>query len=109
TTLGVVAGQDCVYIVSGTGVTAGIYGISSISTTTNPSDTLNLDINPGTNTTADKTYQITLGHNFAIGANLRALGFPGAFQASLTTGYADIGAVQRQEKGHGLIGVAGVI
>ena len=66
TSLGVVAGQDCVYIISGTGVTAGIYGISSISTTTNPNDTLNLDINPGTDTTADKVYQITVGHNFSV-------------------------------------------
>ena len=64
TSLGVVAGQDCIYIISGTGVTAGIYGISSIATTTNPNDTLVLDIAPGTNTTADKTYQITTGHNF---------------------------------------------
>jgi len=64
TNLGVVAGRDYVYIVSGTGATAGIYGISSISTTTNANDTLNLDISPGTNTTADKVYQITIGHNF---------------------------------------------
>jgi hypothetical protein len=90
--LGVVAGQDCVYIKSGTGVTAGIYGISSISTTTNPNDTLNLDINPGTNTTADKAYQITIGHNFAMKRFLA--GFPGQFPAGLTTGFPQIGAVQ---------------
>lgn len=63
TSLGVVAG-DHVYIVSGTGVTAGIYAITSITTTTNPNDTLVLTPAPGTNTTADKTYQITTGHNF---------------------------------------------
>ncbi len=66
TTLGVVAGRDCIYIVSGTGVTAGIYGVSSIATTTNPNDTLVLDLAPGTSTTADKVYQLTVGHNFAI-------------------------------------------
>lgn len=66
TSLGVVAGVDNVYIVSGTGVTAGIYGVSSITTTTNPNDTLVLDLAPGTNTTGDKVYQITIGHNFAI-------------------------------------------
>ena len=97
TTLGVVANQDHIYIVSGTGATAGIYGITSISTTTNPNDTLVLTPAPGTNTTADKTYQITTGHNFTIGTNLKALGFPGAFQGLSTTGYLDIGAVQRGE------------
>ena len=98
-----VAAGDIVYIVSGTGVTAGNYLIDSISTTTNPNDTLNITIpaSPGTNTTADKVYQITTGHNFAIGTNLKALGFPGAFQGGLTTGYMDIGAVQRVEPAGG--------
>ena len=98
TTSGVTAGQT-VYIKSGTGITAGLYLIDSISTTTNPNDTLDITIpaSPGTNTTADKTYQITLGHNFAIGTNLKGLGFPGAFQGGFSTGYMDIGAAQRQE------------
>lgn len=107
TSLGVVAG-DYVYIISGTGVTAGIVGIISISTTTNPNDTLNTDVNPGTNTTADKVYQITIGNNFAIGTNLKALGYPGAFQGGFTTGYMDIGAVQRQEQASSSGGIAGV-
>jgi len=101
TTLGVVAGQDCIYIMSGTGVTAGIYGVSSIATTTNPNDTLVLDIAPGTDTTADKIYQMTVGHNFSIGPNLRALGFPGAFPAGLTTGYLDMGGVEHQDSPKG--------
>jgi len=104
TALGVVAGQDFVYIKSGTGLSnVGIYAIDSISTTTNPNDTLGVTIpdSPGTNTTADKVYQITTGHNFAIGTNLKALGFPGAFPGGLTTGYTDIGAVQREEAGGG--------
>ena len=107
-----VAAGDIVYIVSGTGVTAGNYLIDSISTTTNPNDTLNITIpaSPGTNTTADKVYQITTGHNFAIGTNLKALGFPGAFQGGLTTGYMDIGAVQRVEPvGGGANDVFGII
>ncbi len=104
TTSGVVAGRDYVYIISGTGVTAGIYGISSITTTTNTNDTLVLDIAPGTNTTADKTYQITTGQNFAVGTNLKATGFPGVFQGGYTTGYIDIGAVQRQEQSSGGVG-----
>jgi hypothetical protein len=47
------------------------------------------------------SYQLTTGHNFAIGTNLKAKGFPGAFPAGLTTGYLDIGAAQRQEAGAG--------
>ena len=92
----VVDGQDYLYLVSGTGITAGIYGITSHTATT-----VTVDIAPGTNATADKVWQITTGRNFAIGTNLKALGFPGAFPASLSTGYVDIGAVQRQEAGSG--------
>lgn len=91
TALGVVAGRDKIYIISGTGSSAGIYGVSSIATTTNPNDTLVLDLAPGTNTTADKAYQLTVGHNFYQKKFMA--GFPGAFQASLTTGFSQIGAV----------------
>lgn len=35
--------------------------------------------------------------NFAIGTALKALGYPGIFPGGLSTGYLDIGAVQRQE------------
>ena len=56
-----------------TGVTAGIYGISSIATTTNPNDTLVLDLAPGTNTTADKVYQMTVGNNFALKNKIRLI------------------------------------
>lgn len=96
----VVDGRDYLYLVSGTGITAGIYGITAHTGTT-----VTLDIAPGSDATADKVWQITTGHNFAIGTNLKALGFPGAFPAGLSTGYMDIGAVQRQEGGGGpLIG-----
>ena len=37
------------------------------------------------------------GGNFAIGTALKALGYPGLFPGGLSTGYLDIGAVQRQE------------
>ena len=50
---------DFVYIKSGTGVTVGKYMITS-----HTSDTVTLDIAPGTNATADKVWQITTGHNF---------------------------------------------
>jgi len=101
TTAGVVAGRDFLFIVSGTGAAAGIYGISSVTTTTNPNDTLVLDLAPGTNVTADKVYQITTGQNFAVGTNMKAVGHPGAFQGGYSTGYMDIGAVQRQESAGG--------
>ena len=48
-------------------------------------------------TTADKAYQIVNGANFAVGTNLKAVGYPGIFPAAYTTGYQDIGAVQRIE------------
>lgn len=89
-------GVDFVYIPSGTGITPGKYPITSHTTTT-----LTLGIAPGTNATADKVWNIVTGHDFSIGTNLKAQGFPGAFQAGLTTGYLDIGAVQRQEAGGG--------
>lgn len=47
--------------------------------------------------------------NFSIGANLKALGSPGAFPAGLTTSYVDIGAVQRQEPTGGSSGGARIM
>jgi len=41
------------------------------------------------------------GGDFSIGANLKAGGFPGAFDGGLSTGYLDMGAVQRQEPAAG--------
>lgn len=96
TASGVVAGRDFIYLVSGTGITAGVYGITIVGTTT-----LTLDIAPGTNATADKVFQITIGRNFAVGTAMKALGFPGAFQGGYTTGYLDQGAAQRQEAAAG--------
>lgn len=47
TALGVIAGRDFVYVVSGTGVTAGIYRIATVGTTT-----LTLTTNPGSSGSA---------------------------------------------------------
>lgn len=96
-TSGVVAGRDYVYVISGTGVTAGVYGILSVDSETQ----ITADITLAANATADKVFQITTGRDFSIGTNLKALGFPGALPASLTTGYMDIGAAQRQEAASG--------
>lgn len=87
TAAGVVAGRDYIYVVSGTGVTVGIYGITNVGTTT-----LTLDSAPGTSATADKVYQISIGHNFEPTSSPISVQFPGQY----TTGYADIGAVQRK-------------
>lgn len=92
----VVANQDFCYLISGTGITVGQYLITAKTTTT-----LTLSPAPGNNATADKVYQVTKGRNFAIGTNLKGIGLPGVFPAALTTGYMDIGAVQRQESASG--------
>jgi hypothetical protein len=93
TALGVVAG-DLVYISAGTGVSVLFYGITSISTTTNPNDTLNLDVSPGTSTTADKVYSIETGHDF-LPTNTTVLrsGFPQTFPGGYTESSPPMGAV----------------
>lgn len=58
TTAGVVAGRDYLYVISGTGATAGIYGITAVGTTT-----LTTDNSLGT-ISGSGTYQITTGRNF---------------------------------------------
>lgn len=86
-----VAGQDYIYITGG-GVTAGYYGIVS-----NTATTITVDATLGTH--SGQTYSVSYGHNWSIGTNLKAAGYPGAFPQALTTGYMDVGAVQRQEAG----------
>ncbi len=92
----VVNNQDFIYIVSGTGVTAGQYLITGSATTT-----VTTDIDAGESAGGDIVFQVTTGRDFSIGTNLKAAGFPGAFQGGLTTGFLDIGAVQREEPAAG--------
>lgn len=92
-TSGVVAGVDYVYIKSGTGVTAGVYGIVSVDSETQ----ITVDNTLTADATANKSWQITLGHNFAIGTPLKSAGFPGTFPGGFSTSHLDIGAVQRIE------------
>lgn len=87
---------DYVRVVSGTGVTVGIYLITSHSGTT-----LTTNNALGTSSGGDVVYVVGTGHNFAIGTALKAAGFPGVFSGSETTGYIDIGGVQRQEASAG--------
>ncbi len=94
---------DIVNIVSGTGTgfATGAYLITAHGATT-----LTLSSNLTSSGSGSAiVYQITLGRNFGIGTNLKALGSPGAFQAGFSTSYKDIGAVQRQEAG-GATGVS---
>jgi hypothetical protein len=94
---GVVAGRDYFYLVSGTNSTVGMYGITAVGTTT-----VTLDLDPSSSSTgSDIVYQIVRGQNFKVGTNLKAAGWPGSFQGGYTTGYLDIGAVQRQEPASG--------
>lgn len=99
---GVVAG-DCVMTTAGTGVLISSYPylIDSITTTTNSNDTLNITLpaGPGTDTTADKTYQITIGHNFLPTGTIAA--YPGIFLGGFTTSSQSIGAVQKQASAGG--------
>lgn len=110
TALGVVAGRDFVYLVSGTNTTVGKYGITSVGTTT-----LTLDLDPSSSSTgSDIVYQITLARDFTPGANMSGVGTPGLLSPLDSVGYPDIGAVQRQPGGSGgggmkLIGSGGLI
>lgn len=88
---------------TGTGLATGSYPIHSHTDTTL---TLATEQNSGINvTTAGNgtaiSFQLTYGNDWSIGTNLKAQGFPGAYPGSSTTGYMDIGAVQRQEAASG--------
>lgn len=96
-TWGITPGVDYLYIASGTGVTAGMYPILSVDSETQ----ITAGVTLAADATANKVWTITQGHNFNVGTNLKATGYPGVFPAGLTTGYIDIGAVQRQESGGG--------
>ncbi len=87
---------DFCYIKSGTGITAAKYLITTHTTTT-----LTLSSAPGTSAVADKVFQITTGHNFAVGAAMKNLAYPVAFPAGLTTSYMDLGAAQIQPSSGG--------
>lgn len=82
---------DVLRVLSGTGVTTGGYLITSHTATT-----LTVNNALGTSSAGDVNYFIPTGHDFSIGTNLKAAGIMGAYPGSATTGYMDIGAVQRQ-------------
>lgn len=96
----VVDNQDFLVVTggSGTGLVTNTKLLITAHTTTTVTVSSNIT-SSGSGTSL--TYQITLGHNFAIGANLKAAGFPGLFPGGLTQGYLDVGAVQREEPSGG--------
>lgn len=51
--------------------------------------------------TTDPTFGNAASGNFSVGTNMKALGWPGAFPAALSTGFIDLGAVQREEAASG--------
>ncbi len=87
----VVNNVDFCFIESGTGITKGVYPITSHTATT-----LTLSGSPGDNATADKVYSVITGHVYTPGTNAKSVGFPGAYPAALSTSYVDLGAVQAQ-------------
>ena len=96
---GVTDNVDYLHVLSGTGVTVGCYLITSHTSTT-------LTVNNALGTGSSVTYYVTHGHNFQIGTNLKALGFPNFINATggQTTSYPDNGGVQRQEPSSGAAG-----
>ncbi len=86
----VVGGRDYLYVTASTGGNTGIFGIVS----TNNSTTVTVDNSLGTG--SGITYSIIWGHNFAVGSNMKAVGWALTGNTSQTS-YIDIGAVQRQE------------
>lgn len=96
--MNVVDGRDYLVTISGTGVTT-TPSSQLISSHTTHSVTVPVNIGgSGTNI----SYFIRTGHNFAISPACKRLGYPGIFPGGFSTGYTDIGAVQRREYGKAL-------
>lgn len=88
---------DYLHVLSGTGVTTGIYLITSHTGTT-----LTVNNALGTSSGGDVVYYVTTGHNFGIGSNLKAVGTPSLTTVGAeTTNYIDVGAAQAQSSSGG--------
>lgn len=93
---GVVPDRDFLVLISGSGTTAGTYGIASVDSATQ----ITTDIAIVANATADHVWRITNGHDFSVGYAMKGLGghvFQNGDSNSHTTDYADQGAAQRLE------------
>lgn len=87
---------DYLHIASGTGATVGNYLITSHTNTT-----LTVNNTIGTSSGGNLVYFVPNKHNYAVGANMKAVGCPGVFPGGLTQSYIDDGGVQRQEPASG--------
>jgi len=94
-TWGITAGRDYIYLVSGTGITTGVYGITSVDSETQ----LTLDIAPGTNATTDKVWQITHGYDISTGTNMQRVANNSFSTPIVSNSYLDIGAIQSNQNG----------
>lgn len=91
-------GVDFFRIISNTGGTGTF--IANYLITSHTATTLTFNNNAGTSGSATSVVGfVQTGHNYQIGTNLKAQGFPGLVAGSATTSYTDIGGVQRQEAG----------
>ena len=87
------------------GFTTGISAVSALTANifrynafhNNTTDVINVTLDSSNLTALDPAFVDAPNGNFAVGANMKAVAFPGAFQTGLSTGYLDIGAVQRVE------------
>lgn len=84
--------NDYLHVVSGTGVTTGIYQITAHTGTT-----LTTNNALGTSSGGDVVYFIMTGHNFEVGTNMKATAYQVTNTGIESTSYLDIGAVQRVE------------
>lgn len=102
TPFGSLTSSDYLQIVSGTGTSfaANIYKVVSATSNTVTLSSNITSAGAGTNI----VWQFTTGRNWGIGTNLAAMGFPGAFDSIATTGYLDLGAVQRQSTSASTVG-----
>ena len=89
---GIVGGQDYC-LITGSSITTGFYLISTFTSTS-------LTLIPTVaSSIAPIVYQITTGHNFGVGSNMKAIGAPGNFggsSAGLSFSYNALGAIQEQ-------------
>lgn len=96
--LSTVAVNDFIRVVSATTAAAMTYRITAFD---DGADTVTVD--PTIGTGSNIVWSIGTNRNFSVGTNMKAVGFPGAFSSNSveTTGYLDIGAVQRVEPASG--------
>jgi hypothetical protein len=63
----------------------------------NGTDVTNITKGANSVSGTDPQFQDAANGDFSIGTNLKGLGFPGVMPGGLSTGYMDIGAIQREE------------